>query len=747
MNQHQTPPLWELSPAEKSAAGKLPAGKPSAGKTAAGKTAAKKNRGQTQPAPERPIARVIVDVPLPHLDRTFDYQVPAGMRETAVAGCRVRVRFAGQLVDGFLLERADTTEHQGRLSFLERVVSSEPVLSADLASYARAVADRYGGSLIDVLRLAIPPRHAKTEEESAQALVEQQTQQPEQPQKPESPARQEKPEPEELPEPEKLGEGRLGFPLSPWKRYDHGPDLVEALSSGRLVNAVWQAMPGEQWPRRLAELAVITAAAGRGALLIVPDQRDLARLHQACAALIGEESVVALYAGLGPSERYRRWLRVLRGQVRIVVGTRAAMFAPVVDAGLFVVWDDGDDLHSEPRMPYPHVRDVLMLRAHEKQASLVVAGQVRTAEAQLLVESGWASSVEPIASELRAAAPRVTPTGDDFEMARDPAARTARLPLVAFEAVRAALAQGTPALVQVPRSGYAPVVACAQCRTPARCRRCAGPLAISAPETSESSPRKLPREDSASLRCGWCAVVETNFRCSSCGGTRLRAVVVGAQRTASELGRAFPNTRIRTSSGDHILDFVPAEPAVVVCTPGAEPVAVGGYGAALLLDGWALLGRSDLRAAEETLRRWMAASALVRPSAQGGRVVVNADSSLAPVQALIRWAPAWHAARELAERRELGFPPAMRMASVEGERAAVSRFVAELSLPDAAELLGPVPLGEFENDEGERERMLIRVPRGEGKALATLLARAQAARTARRESDPVRIQLDPLKIV
>ena len=113
-----------------------------------------------QPAAELPVARVCVDVPLPHLDRPFDYLVPSTDDETARPGVRVKVRFAGQLVDGWLLERVARSDHDGRLAYLERVVSPEPVLTAEMARLARAVADRYAGSLADVLRLAVPPRHA-----------------------------------------------------------------------------------------------------------------------------------------------------------------------------------------------------------------------------------------------------------------------------------------------------------------------------------------------------------------------------------------------------------------------------------------------------------------------------------------------------------------------------------------------------------------------------------------------------------
>ncbi|HEY3603511.1 MAG TPA: primosome assembly protein PriA, partial [Sporichthyaceae bacterium] len=118
-------------------------------------------------AQQLPIARVAVDVSLPHLDRPFDYLVPAAMDADAQPGVRVRVRFAGQLVDGFLLERAEVSEHTGTLARLQRVVSPEPALTPEVLALAREVAARWAGTLADVLRLAIPPRHARAEQASA----------------------------------------------------------------------------------------------------------------------------------------------------------------------------------------------------------------------------------------------------------------------------------------------------------------------------------------------------------------------------------------------------------------------------------------------------------------------------------------------------------------------------------------------------------------------------------------------------
>jgi len=430
---------------------------------------------------------------------------------------------------------------------------------------------------------------------------------------------------------------------------------------------------------------------------------------------------------------------VLRGAVRVVAGTRAAMFAPVARLGLVVLWDDGDDLHAEPRAPYPNAREVLALRAHRSGAAALIGGFARTAELTQLVAAGWARPLAGRPEILRQVAPRVRAAPDEAELARDAAAMTARLPSLALRTVRTGFTgdprPAGPVLVQVPRRGYLAAIACGRCRAQARCAVCGGPLQV-------GGSNEVPG-------CRWCGALAADWTCSRCGSGRLRALVTGAARTAEELGRAFPGVPVRTSGGQHVLAAVPAEPALIIATPGAEPVAAEGYAAALLLDGWALLGRASLRAAEETLRRWLNAAALVRPA---GSVVVLAEASLPAVQALIRWDPVGFAERELAERAELGFPPAMRMAAITGSSAAIADFVGSVGLPARAEILGPVPAepGSAANGAGPdpepQERALIRISRTEGLALARALHAAQAARSARKDGAAVRVQLDPAEV-
>lgn len=650
---------------------------------------------------------------VPHLDREFDYLVTPEQSDDAQPGVRVRVRFHGRLVDGFILERCQESDHTGRLGWLDRVVSAEPVLTPGVRRLADAVATHYAGTRPDVLRLAIPARHARVERETVAVSAE----------------------PDGLP-----------APVDPagWASYVRGGQFLDALGASRAARAVWQAVPGESWPQRFVEAAAHTIRTGRSVLVIVPDQRDLDLLCTVARPVIGEHRVAALSAGLGPAMRYRRWLAALRGTARLVIGTRSAVFAPLSDLGLVMVWSDGDDSLAEPRAPYPHAREVAMLRAHQARCAALIGGYSRTAEAHALVRSGWAHDIVAPRAVVRAHAPRVVALDDSgYEQERDPAARSARLPSLALRTARSALDSGAPVLVQVPRRGYVPSLACARCRAIARCRQCTGPLS-------------LPDRSGSGAVCRWCGRTDLMPRCAQCGSESIRAVVIGARRTAEELGRAFPGTPVITSAGEAIVDTVSGKPALVVATPGAEPIADGRYGAALLLDTWALLGRQDLRAAEEALWRWMSAAALVRDRAHGGVVVVVADAGLATVQALIRWDPVGHAEAELAGRAEVGLPPSTHLAALDGTSAAVSALVEEAQLDGLhgthVELIGPVDLPPGVRRpaglpaDADAVRMLVRVPRAHGLDLATALRRAVNVISARQTQDPVRVQIDPLHI-
>ena len=666
-------------------------------------------------AAENPVARVVLESSLPHLDRPFDYSVPAGLGEVAVPGVRVKVKFNGQELNGYIIERRADSDSAAPLSTLHKVVSPVAVLTPAVMELAGTVAARYAGTRSDVLRTAIPPRVAKVEKELL------------------------------------AGELNAGVvDLKPdtgakaWSSYGNGEPYLQHLGSGGSPKAVLTALQGfgpDGWPALVATAVATVRSSGRGAVVVVPDYRDLERLEVALGNVLPASDVARLTADDGQTPRYRNFLRLLSGAAGVAIGTRSAAYAPVHDLGLVVCWDDGDDLHIEQRAPYAHTREVLLLRAEQENAACLMASHSRSTELQRLVEMQWAVPIEAPRPTVRATAPRVLNTADSFEQERDPLARIARLPGAAWRAAKEGLEVG-PVLVQVARAGYAPSLVCETCRELARCNACQGPLAVSS--------------SSAMPACRWCSTPAPQWRCSHCSGTRLRRGAAGVMRTAEELGRAFPGKAVVTSSGEHIKATVPDTPALVVATVGAEPVAPNGYAAALLLDGNSLLRRENLRAGEDTVRRWFNAASLVKPAGQGGLVVITADDTAA-TGALLRWDAAGFASRELALRKELQLPPAVRVASVTGSRADVVHFAEafDASAPRGTKLrsAGPAPIQLFSGAQpsaGEADadvRTLYFIPYTDAAETTRAMRAVKVASAAKRTSGPVQLRLDGVDIL
>jgi len=668
-------------------------------------------------ASENPVARVVLESSVPHLDRPFDYSVPAELAETAVPGVRVKVKFNGQELNGYIAERRADSDAAHPLIPLHKLVSPVAVLTPATMELAGTVAARYAGTLSDVLRTAIPPRVAKVEKELLAGDFD-----------------------------ADIVDLKPATDAHAWGSYTNGAAYLQHLASGGSPKAVLTALQGfgpDGWPALVASAVATVRASGRGAVVVVPDYRDLEQLETALAKVLPTSDVARLTADDGQTPRYRNFLRLLSGAAGVAIGTRSAAYAPVRDLGLVVCWDDGDDLHIEQRAPYAHSREVLLLRAEQENAACLMASHSRSTELQRLVEMQWAVPIEAPRTIVRATVPRVLNTADSFEQERDPLARIARLPGAAWRAAKEGLERG-PVLVQVARAGYAPSLVCETCRELARCNACQGPLAVSS--------------SSAMPACRWCSTPAPQWRCTHCSGTKLRRGAAGVMRTAEELGRAFPGKAVVTSSGEHIKATVPDAPALVVATVGAEPVAANGYAAALLLDGNSLLRRENLRAGEDTVRRWFNAASLVKPAGEGGLVVITADDTAA-TGALLRWDASGYASRELALRKELQLPPAVRVASVTGARADVVHFSdaleANAGLASAAKLrkAGPAPVqlfGGAQSSAAETDaevRTLYFIPYAEAAETTRAMRAVKVASAAKRTSGPVQLRLDGVDVL
>lgn len=620
------------------------------------------------------VARVAIDSPLPQLDRLFDYEIAESLRETLTIGARVRVPFGrgAGLSDGFVVELVENSEFSGKLARLDELVSSVSVLTAEIYRLCRAVADRQAVTISDVFKLAIPTRSVAVEKKwlaaQAESLVA-------------------------LNQPADKGRtsGQRSFAFVEPRTNEHGPI----------------------WVQQLVARAQTNLEAGNSTILVVPDYRDQAVLLTELRSRVDQGSVVDYSSQQTNSLRYSAFLRCLSPEPAIVIGSRAALYAPVTELAEIIIWDDGDSNLQEPTSPYTNARDVALIRQSQTGCGLFFAAHARSCEIERLVEIGYLQDIS-----VPFAVPKLAISEAN-----------ARVDSLAWQAIRRALEQGDAVLVQVASRGQSVSAYCAGCGDRAKCSNCAGPLWID----SQNQPR-----------CRWCNAHNLGFACAACGNRSLKQGRAGATRTSSEFGKAFPGTKIIESNGDNRLEQVSKGKQIVVSTPGAEPRVEGGYGAVVLLDCNELLSRDNLRASEDAIRIWSNAIALMKSG--GLAVAVGLQGFIGQKFAL--WSQAEIAQHEYLSRSELRFPPFIRMASLSGERELLTKVLE--SLPREIEVLGPMPVTS-KNAGPDDWRALIRYEYSQGADLAAtlkaqvLLATAGSKRVSAksgRAQRPIQIKMD-----
>ncbi|MDR2973911.1 MAG: hypothetical protein LBV00_04245 [Propionibacteriaceae bacterium] len=659
------------------------------------------------------IAQVYVDSGAAHLDRPFDYDVPASMEDDIRVGVRVKVRFNGRALSGLVVGLADHSD-QAKLVALTKLVSPQVVAPAESIQLFRAVADHCAGTFMDVARLAIPPRHARSESACHERV--------------------EVSEPSPSP--------------CPLDQHPLGSSLRTALRRGESPRVAWTVPPTVDevgnWADGLAGLAVDTVLSGRSVILVVPDAKDCGRAMAAVCRVMDRRLVVALSADKGPQARYSAFLAGLRGQARVIVGTRAAVYAPAPDLGLIAVWDESDNSLAEPHFPYPRVRDIVAIRASQAHAAVVFASWSRSVEIQSWVRRGWLHDLSLPAATMRRHAAAVRATGqDDWILRRDPVAQSTRLPHEVFATIRAGLAEG-PVLVWVPWLGARRNFVCRDCGEPMRCS-CGGAFVETA---------------AGAVACQVCGRSVAAWVCA-CGSRRWRAVTIGSARTAQELTRSFVGVPVMrfdssttgatsttakidlTNGGAAARDGSPGlvddRPCLVIATPGSEPMTTRGYAAAVVLDARGFLARPDIRAGEEAVRRWLAVVALVRAGGEGGVVLIAGPPGDRTVQAVLRLDSVGFAERELDERVEAGFPPATRMATFAGENSLVEDVATRLEQAGYVSVLGPIA----DADSEQESRLIARVPIDRGEEFAHMITALVTRRAGSSRAGRLAWRLDP----
>ncbi len=508
----------------------------------------------------------------------------------------MQIEFGASLQEGIIIERVESSANTGNLKQVLKILSPHPVATSQTLELFRLVARRWAGSPYDVIRSAIPPRIASVDREQS------------------------------------ADESNLEL-LSE-------PPIARAKDfSQRKIRAFWALPPSVPRTKLIAELVVTRSKFGQ-VLLVVPDERELGAIEQELMLYVSEKNMARLDGGLTRSQRYRNFLRVSKGHVRIVLGLRGAIFAPL-EAGvtIIVAGESSESLH-EPRAPGWNARDVALMRSIEETANLILVGYSPSLEVARLIESGWLSH---ISSKTRREVVAISPAMGEL------------IPSGAFSIIRKALKVG-PVLFLVPRKGYGNSVLCNKCRNIALCT-CGGRLELTG---SGESPR-----------CVLCRTSYEGWKCRWCQSGEIYLASRGIDRFAEEIGRSFPNFSIINSSGEHIIDSVPSTPCLVVSTPGSQPSNHEGYSAVALLEGLRFFGHSELRSTESSREMFFQSAAL---AASSSPVFVSFTPTHPIVAALTRWDASPLVRKELVEREEMHFPPYYRFICIDLETKEAMKF-------------------------------------------------------------------------
>jgi len=298
--------------------------------------------------------------------------------------------------------------------------------------------------------------------------------------------------------------------------------------------------------------------AGRSAIMLVPEigltPAAAAQLHDT----FGDE-VAILHSGLTDDERAEQWHRIRRGEARIVVGTRSAVFAPVTDLALIVVDEEHDHSYKQEETPRYHARDVAIMRAKMSHAAVVLGSATPSLESFYNAQSKYQLISMPNRVEARPL-PEVEliDMREEFQQTGHDQIVSRRL----ADAIRDRLDRREQVMVLLNRRGYSPIVLCRTCGNTVQCRNCDIPM------THHKSARRL--------ECHYCGYAErVPERCPKCGSEYVFFLGAGSEKLEEHLHGMFPAARIARLDRDTVRGRRDFERALSALHAGEVDLLVG----------------------------------------------------------------------------------------------------------------------------------------------------------------------------
>jgi primosomal protein N' (replication factor Y) len=488
---------------------------------------------------------------------------------------------------------------------------------------------------------------------------------------------------------------------------------------------------------------------GRGAIVLVPEIALTPQLVTRFRARLGDR-IAVLHSGLTDINRHAMWRALRRGELKVAVGARSALFAPVHDLGLVCVDEEHDGSFKQEEGVRYHARDMALLRAHRAGAVCVLGSATPSLASVALAQSG---RLEVLKLPARAHASAVLPKVEIVDLTQvGPGPGGDRLlSLTMFRALEATLKRGEQAILFLNRRGFSPSLICGSCGTLVRCPNCSVSLT-------------LHRSHGVSLQCHYCdytsAVPE---QCSECHAAKLTEEGSGTERIETTLKQVLPSARVARldrdvaagAKSEAVLDRMRAREIDILVgtqmvTKGHDLPNVTLVG---VLNADSALSMPDFRASERTFHLLVQVAGRAGRGDTPGRVLIQTRQPKHPAVAFaLRHDVPGFIEQEMRDREELRFPPFSRLALVrfdavveaqalaECERIAV---IARSAAPSGVEVLGPTPAPLARLRNRYRFRFVLRaVDRKPLRDALLAVARASVHRLVR-----MAIDVDPVNML
>jgi primosomal protein N' (replication factor Y) len=398
----------------------------------------------------------------------------------------------------------------------------------------------------------------------------------------------------------------------------------------------------------------------RNAILLVP---EISLTPQTVGRLIArfQEQIAVLHSALGKGERYDEWRRAQRGEVRIVVGARSAIFAPLPNVGLIVVDEEHDTSYKQTDAPRYHARDAAIMRANMAGAVCVLGSATPSVESYYKSETGRFTRLALLHRAATAALPEVRLV-DMREETRETGGQVI-LSRILEEEVQARLRAGEQVILLLNRRGYAPFVLCPKCGWVAECRNCNVSLTYHA--------------SGACLICHYCnARSQVPAVCGACQFNPLLFLGTGTQKAEDSLMRMFRGARVArmdadttSGKGGHAKILGRFAAGQIDILLGTQMIAKGhdypGVTLVGVLSADTSLSLPDFRAAENTFQLLTQVAGRAGRGNRPGKVILQTyrPNHYAILAATRHDYTAFYR-REITERQTAGYPPLRRMANL-----------------------------------------------------------------------------------